>query len=306
MKKRLIEKNNSLFKNKKGLAIIDVIGNAIQTLTNILPKPILFLLFLFILVIGAWFLSLIFNVFGIYCNSANVPMQLHSNIINNFDLINDVPDPKNLNLNVITNPDSVQKTVTFCSYYVENGTFKGSDGTTTLITQRYLYKDDGCIQCQNTGRLTAQTAQPDLFGFIPLPNTEINTNACADLIISGKDEKDKSFLQKISCGEEGLTGRCEPPKHYQYNSNKNFYECADNTCESKTIGTMWDEKLSKAGATSYYTTTTSRNPSSDNFIGVTCVDLRPRLAIYGADLFNYKMWILLTVLLIVFWLWSSF
>jgi hypothetical protein len=44
-----------------------------------------------------------------------------------------------------------------------------------------------------------------------------------------------------------------------------------------------------------------RNPSGDNAIGITCSDLRPRMAIYGIDLFTYSTWLVLTLIVILLW-----
>jgi len=298
MKKK---KTKKLFPNKKGLAIFDIIGNAIQTVTNILPKPILFLLFLFILVIGAWFLSLLFNVFGIYCNSANVPVQLHTNIINSLSLIGDIPDVDELGKDTRdpeagSAPDSVS-----CALYVENGTFRNENGTKNAVSDRFVYKNSECITCNVKGRITEDTRN----GFSSFFLDPFDPSVCLDQFIYPSTFESKTRFEKQACGSGGILARCQPPNGYYYDSRSNQYVCNDNQCEGKTVATEWDAKLVNAGATAYYTTTSSRNPSSENFIGVTCQDLRPRLAIYGADVFNYKMWILLTVLLIIFWLWNN-
>ncbi|GAG24784.1 unnamed protein product, partial [marine sediment metagenome] len=35
---------------------------------------------------------------------------------------------------------------------------------------------------------------------------------------------------------------------------------------------------------------------------ITCVDIKPNLTVYGIPIFDYKMWVMLTLIMILIWL----
>jgi hypothetical protein len=282
-----------LIKNKKGAvgSIIDSIGRLIQGITNTLPKPVLFIIFLFILATIGWVISLIFNATGIYCNSANEPVKLNANFISNIALVGEIPDYKNLNKEIIDDASNQQFGAEECILQVKNATITYDDGTTETLVNRKIYRNQGCVICLKSGYVTEERAGLDIGG-----------RYCADNNVYPKALEDKTFLERTLCGDK-LFGRCQPPEHYYWNYLNNYYVCGDNTCTGTTLGTSWDELLaSKDAQLLYYNQ--GFDKSSEGFVSVTCNELRPKLGIYGIDILTYTNWVIITVLIIIFWLWK--
>ena len=281
-----------IFGNKKG-AILDNIGQLIQGIVSILPKPVLFLLFLFILVSLSYVLSLAFNAFGVYCNSADVPVKLNANFLDNIALIGQVPDPELLGREALELGEfgiSVGSAgLTECSQLVPAGTIYFEDDTAqNFTTPTWFYDGTFCTNCQEVN--------------IKKPAGDVDKVCFGN--VERKSQADKTLLQRTFCGGLG----CEPPEHYYYDQNTNTYVCADETCAGITLGQKWDELLFSKGAVPYYLEDQPdlRNPSAEHLTGITCENLKPRFAVFGVDLFTYNIWIFITLIVILLWLWINF
>ena len=281
-----------IIKNKKGILGIslDSIGSWIQGITSILPPPVKFLLFLFLLVTLTYILSIVFSAFGIFCNSAEQPVKLNPNLFTSVSLIGEIPDPKELGKEQLNLEESgftiISEQVTECSMEVQHGYYIKEDGTLINFTApRFFYDGTFCTDCEKVKVFDTVTGR--VGGFTKkwcLGNTY--------------RVEDKSLIKKNLCGSLS----CEPPQHYFYRYPNNAYLCADNSCTTITLGQRWDELLSSKGATLMYPSARNvRNPSGDNALGITCSDLRPRMAIYGIDLFTYSTWLVLTLIVILLW-----
>jgi hypothetical protein len=287
-----------MWKNKKGILGIGEIGNAIRSVIDVMPNWLKFLIFLFILAFVGYILTFAFNVFGIYCNSASEPVTI-PNAITNLNLIFEKPDASQIKSTSIS-PDSVLF-VEDCAEFVEDGSFRfdnpdeigdltglnpdSPDGTTYQITSPlYLYKGVGCVSCRSGVYKPNNTAK-------------LSYKACFGNVQRVSDE-DKTFTQKITCAFT-----CQPPPLYEYDFTANKYNCIDQTCLSKTIGERWDELLKEKQATLLYPDSANgRRIDSTGFIGITCNQLDPKLAIFGFDFLNYKIILMLLVLWALIWL----
>lgn len=251
-------------------------------------------------------MSFAFNVFGVYCNSAEQPVILgggfFTKIANGVSLLGSIPDPKTLNENAL----SIEQTplsgiplsqVTKCTRTMPSGTIYFNETQRTLLlslftnvevnavnftTPTSFYDGTFCTTCQ---QVTICGASGD----------------CQKMCIGDAfrtPNTDKTFLQKALCGNLG----CEPPEHYFYSQTRNLYLCDDNSCTSRTLGQAYDQLLASKGATLFNQNVDGTiNPSSDNIVGITCQDLKPRLAFFGIDVFEFKYWAIIMLIVLAFW-----
>lgn len=273
-----------MLKNKKGVfsGLIDNIGSLIQGIIQLTPKPLLILIFLFIIVSVAYVLSIIFNAFGIYCNSANEPVQLNTNILTSISLIGQIPEPKDINrLDIdIENDPSKQ----LCSRQINEGYYLKQDGTTINFTKRWFYIGTLCTNCNK----------------ITLYDSNNNVGEWCEGDASRIPDADRKITQKLLCG---ITA-CEPPKNYYYSQSQNLYICSNTaTCTGATLAQKWDELLASKEAHPLYpdVPTGTRNPSADKILGITCKELKPRLGIWGIDLFRYEYIFIILIIYILVW-----
>jgi len=284
-----------LLKNKKGVinigGMVSGAGSLLRSFFEILPKPIKFLLYLLLLLLIGAFLQASLQVFGIYCDSANNPVHLGLNVFSNIGLMDEVPPPELIGKEVIDTAN-LQRGVAECTICFEAGevTIIHEEFTELTTTRTCFYKDAGCVTC-------AETIDLDPTGFTLTGNLK---NYCLGDAFR-KEQEDKSLLSKWLCGAEYF-GRCEPPEHYYYDSAVDLYVCADETCAGITAGQIWDEKLINKGATYLYPEGTTTGTSYTKFIGVTCQDIKPVVGIYGIPIFDYKLWIFLMLIFLLFFI----
>lgn len=275
-----------LIKNKKGILGLENIGHAISTTINLMPKWIRILLLLFIIGSVGFLLSFAFNVFGIYCNSGNQPVTLGGNVLAGISLLGQTPDFELLNRETLEiNELFVGKLTadhTACTTGYDSGTIIYKNKTEERFEQFTSFHVRACMQCEVV-------------------------NVCGDNggecinVCKGDAFRDqtKNILQKLTCGKVA----CEPPPHYYFDQSENVYACADETCGGITLGQSWDELLSEKNANLLYPEfKNSRNPSSNSFVGITCTELKPKLAIYGFDLFNFTNLLILLIIFALIWL----
>lgn len=279
-----------ILKNKKGVAILDNIGQLIQGILQIVPKPILLILFLFVIVSVSYVLSILFNSFGIYCNSANEPVKLNANLLSGVSLITQIPDLEEIGR------EAVEGNVKSCrkQFNTQDAYFyiPSTNTTKNITTNLWYYEGTYCSQC-TTGILKKTNGQET-----------INQEYCTDRAYPTPTEN-KTWWQKTVCSSENsIFGSCEPPKGYYFDQNVGYYVCNSQDCTGKTIADKWDEKLAENGATLLYASTED-NLKAVNSIGITCTELKPRLALWGVDLFRYEYIFLLIIIVILIWIWMN-
>ena len=293
--KMLMEKKipHKIVKNKKGvISITGIISGAGQLLGNlfeVMPKPVKFLFFLLIILILGGVIHFGLQVFGVYCDSGNNPVYLGANIFSNIGLMDEIPNPEIIGLEAIST-GSLQKGVEECSVCYDAGTIIYEDGSTEGFTKKRCFYNGrgGCVLCE------LAVIDPDRFQL-----TQATKWCIGDAI--RKDREDMSIMQKWTCGAEWF-GRCEPPEHYYYDYNADLYVCGDETCSGITAGQIWDEKLQSKGAKPIYPEGQIAGKGYKKFIGITCYDLKPVVSLYGIPIFDYKIWVFLTLIGVIFWI----
>jgi hypothetical protein len=271
--------------NKKGLLDLSALTNGLQSIISIIPNWLKFVIFLFLLALFGYLISMIFQVFGIYCNSADEPVNTGS-IISGITLLGEVPDPKLLNKEALEMEEGgisvISEQITFCSRQLPSGTiYYENDTASNFSTPTWFYEGRFCTDCETA----------DVCGI---------ASDCQKLCIGNVNRKeDKSILQRTFCG--GLA--CEPPLHYTYDYQRNIYVCNDESCAGQTIGKKWDELLASKGATIMYPHVDSqRKTGAKDMLSIKCEELRPRLAIYGFDILNFNVIIFCLVIFVLLWL----
>jgi len=296
------KKNGSKFLNKKGLAgsIMQSIGNFFQGIMHILPKPLLFLILLAIILLLAQLLSFIFNIFGIYCTSGDIPMTIGFNPLYTAELIGEIPDASTIGLNDVPLNKILfvnEKKGTSCSIYLTSGIMTFPNGSTTNFTNGWFYDGTYCTECLVV-KITNSTGQSII-------QQDINPEdgMCFGNVWKLPDEE-KGTWKRWNCGSDAGS-QCEPPEHYYYNYQTNSYICdsLDMNCNQMTIGQKWDDTLKSKGATPLYGDTYGeiRDVSHKKLLSIQCKDLRPKLTLYGIDIFNLTYWLYLLLLGIMFW-----
>jgi hypothetical protein len=292
--KRLIPKMN-----KKGLWGLSDIANWWQAITGVMPKPVIFIIFLTIMLLLAQLLTFFFNMNGIFCTSSDIPVRVEGNfftsLISNINLMSELPDPDSIGKEV-QDVNTLQSGVMECSVCLGSGTIIYSNGSkTNFANKKCFYQYDGCVNCQPNQIVDIELTGRDL------------VNVCLKDAYP-KTNEEKSFLSKAFCGAKYF-GRCEPPAHYFYSANDNYYRCADNTCNGITAGDTWDNKLLERGAMPIYKTIESgklEGKAYDEGIGISCKDLRPKLSFYRLDIFDFKIWIFILLLIMLIWIYKTF
>lgn len=289
-----------LFHNKKGILgnVGASIGNLIGTIFHTLPKPLLFLIFLAIILLIGSLLTYIFNFTGIYCNSADVPVNVGFNLLTTTELIGQVPDAKEIN----TNDVPLSKILgvsgskgTTCSVYLTSGYYTLENGSTNNFTNRWFYDGTYCTNCivakiyNSTGKSLIQQ------------DINLEDGMCLGDAYRLPDNE-KGWWKKWNCNSDG-SSNCEPPAHYRYDYRTNNYVCDDfNGCNLITVGQKWDDTLKNVGAKPLYgDLNETTNPSYEGMIGIKCVDMHPKLSIWHIDIFDYKIWVVLMLIAILIW-----
>lgn len=306
MKKKEIPK---IIKNKKGAlsGIISSIGHTIQSVFTTLPKPLLFILFLAILLLIGALLPTIFQAFGTFCDSGDNPVSTGINIFSNVGLMTYRPDAD------IVGSDSIklnklifmsEEKHTSCSEFITEGTIVFDDGTRINISDQNIsgyWVYDGTY-CTNCDEVTIEEFTPNIFAGIS--TGDLRSGVCWGEVEKLPDSE-LSWLQRTSCGGSG--GECEPPDDYKYDPDTNRYECSIASCGGKTAGDDWDDKLRKAGATPIYTTGQGTiSTKHTGFVGIKCRDIKPRLSIFGIEIFDYRLWVIIMLLVIGIWALKEF
>ena len=290
-------KKGSKFLNKKGVfgGVLQSVGNFFQGLMHIIPRPLIFLIFIFIIVLIAQLLTYIFNIFGIYCTSGDIPMTIGFNPLKTAELIGDIPQASDLGKEEV-DPNALQHGVENCVWQ-PTGTYTLTydDGTEeNSSTPRWFYNGrGGCVDC------TLVTVY--VWRGIGTPEKWCINDAHT------KPYNEKGTLAKWFCGAK-YYGRCEPPLHYYWQATTGQYVCDDPTCTGITVGENWNNILEQNGATPLYADAygEAKDISHEAFVSVQCKDVRPKLTLYGLDVFNFQYWLIIMLIAIMFWALKTF
>lgn len=293
---------------KKG-AILDF-GGLAQTVTaifDLIPKPIKFILFFVLIIFFMNIIQSMFGLFGLFCSSGDIPMTTGGNIFKNIDLVQKMPDPTLINLNGVTIDDNFRTEQ--CSIYLKSGDIVYPDNSVTHFSSgRWFYRGTACSRCDKIKVFNYTSEQSTI-----LDNPSPQDGLCEEDVYYNYN---LSWFSKIRCTRSflGLSDYelCLPPKGYYFDSDTNIYLCDSfkNDCvngsKKNTIGQKWDDDLIEKGAVPLYPSGVDSSDTSDkSFIGIKCVDVRPKLALFRQiEIFDYRLWIMILLLIFVFLLYK--
>jgi len=258
--------------------IISSIVNGIKTFIDNTPKPIKFCFFLISILLLGGIINTSLHIFGVYCDSGNNPVNV--GMVNGVSLLDDLPNPE-LFGSMQVSTSKYHSVISQCSAFRETGVMILEDGIKENFTDRYFYSNDGCTVCES-----AELPSEKILGLFTY-----NSQVCKGDVYRIPDEN-KSFTQKTGC-------LCEPPKGYFYSYRGNSYICEDNSCEGQTESVIWDNKLNDKDAVPFYPEGKTNNIDYRKAVGFICEDYKPKIAVFGINIFNYKYWVALTVIFIL-------
>jgi len=287
-----------LLLNKRGNGVTDILGNFF----SLLPRPLQLVLFLLILLLIGVIIQFLLQVFGVYCNSADQPVNVGIGL-DSVTLWLHKPSFEDLNKEGIALNKIIAistKKETDCSIYITDGYLIDEFGNQEEITEgEWFYDGAFCTDCEVVKIFNAS------LNFISRGDFDIWNGVCRGNV-NFKD--DKGWYKHFWC-DTMKKEFCQPPRDYYYNSGTNMYVCNAEACSkstSETIKDNWDNTLNDAGATFIYPEGLSGEIDSykdyRRAVGVTCKDLAPQIAIFGINVFDYKLWILIFLLSILFWI----
>lgn len=270
----------------------------IDFFVNKVPKPVLFLIFLLMMVVIGFLLSFIFHLVGYHCNSNMELVKVDSmKVLSNIDIA------------FISNPDHVVKGTGLtvcdvypnkcgqehdCYYYAQqlpNGLYDYCNITNASADCKYYLKEGVCHNCTED-EICFQSALA--LGFICGEWHSICTSNAFELQES----------QALSTATTLFAGRCDTscavPEYYMWDIDTGTFTCLDDAkCgENSTFikNTELDEKLHKANAVAVYKTNINENDYTQ-FLRLSCNrQLNPEVTAMGLPIFDYQLWLLLAVL----------
>lgn len=290
--------------------VISEIQSAIQwVITEFLaklPRPLQFLIFLFFVLILGFLISLFLHLVGVHCTSDNVPVRMSiTDIGGNYNILTakkDVLQGDNLSIcdvhpekcggNIIT---SATKLGWDCFYFARplpDGNYEGCNDTLYSSDCRYFYREGNCFNC-TVGNICLD---PDgCTSLLGVSFDRQRVNVCLS------DARALPTLS-LSCRLNGV-GSCSIPYGYVWNFTTGAFDCEDtDLCgfNSTEAYAQVDQLLKEADAKNIYED--EEEYSYTRLISITCDDdLDPQLAFFGIPLFDYRIWVLLMVLTVMFW-----
>lgn len=289
-----------------GLPILDEIFAGIRWIIdfffNKIPRPVQYLLFLMFLLVFSVLISFSIHLFGVHCDHdgdvvRTSPLQIATNIRIAFQ---DPLEQTNTtsfqpeNIGFLIPLESCKKPI--CHDYDEFFNWavdSECDNKTTL--NAYLTKqfDWGkCVVCLGDENYSVIQSS---FGL-----SETETLCFGDAYRINRT--DMNFVQRMFCDPDS---RCMPPVSYYYDYSTGLYTCLPeyedfcgiNATQDEVVWTI-DEELKEAGAEAIYSDTDMDYRKAIYF---KCDASRnPELTFFGIPFLDYKVWLLLFVLIVMF------
>lgn len=280
-----------LITNKRGQIpvvsdVANFIGSAFQWLTQSAPKPFRLVFFMLLLVVAASIFTFSIRMFGYHCNSQQTPYHTNPfNLIKNWELIQDVPDPATLTMQAIPTENIPvlggisSENVGKCARKFTTATVNGQP-----VTNTWYYDGGFCTNCQ---RVEITDAVGATYQFCPADVQRLSIT-------------NKTYFQRLLCG--GTYGGCEPPLGYYWRQTDNYYICNDPTicAQAATISDWWNKKLIDSGATPLYPAGFTQGLTTDTIFSIQCTPaLQAQFTIWGIPIFDYRLWLFIMILILV-------
>lgn len=274
--------------------IIGTIQKVIDWVQRTIPKPVQFLFFLvFLLFIGNTLMPVFFNMMGTFC-------------IDGEKYTNDFYDvPTNLMATFkIMGLDDSQENGTYGTLPVELNCLEAiyndtSPGNPNALV--YYYDGGFCTNCTRV----ENSGDPYylISGVVPYND---NDGMCRGDAYHIPDVQ-KTTLQRWMCenqfDESFLAFGCEPPPGFRYSWTNNIYECIDfNICGNMTEASLLKGSFIAKG----FTRVIETSEAEPSLVGTTCVGSKPKFSVVGIDIFSWSIWLFLTLIGLIFWVWYKF
>jgi len=280
-----------------GLPILQELWDGVRWIIDFFvdktPRPIQFLIFMLMLVVFTTLIPSFLHITGIHCNSDKEPMKLSP--FNFFENIGYLYIDKDDLFNKSAYVPDKSSVVSACVWAVCN------------VSGEYYYAGSGCVNSTIEYKLQSVG---DYFGCVLCNKTDIYVNMVSGgydhltYICEGDAVKipfeDMNWWQQTFCSEDG---DCMPPDHYYFDSTTGLYTCYDldicgQNISNDSITYEVDQRLAQHGATPLY----KDIPEQDyrRFVEVRCdADLKPNLTFYGIPIFDYKIWLFITIIYVL-------
>lgn len=278
--------------------ILDGIKFVINFFLDKAPKPLLLLFFLLLLLLFGSVISMTMHLSGIHCKTDKKVVKVPL-----IDVATNVQILFNVMKTRITGQTESIKTVHPYQSYLREGdcafilkNVGGDYQYCDIINESgcsFYYITPECFNCTSVDT-----------GWIRNEDAWYGWNYLGDLCYGDayRSAEEWSFLKThFDC--ESL---CSIPEHYKFNSQTGYYECIDlDYCgDNATIQPDYliDNILNDAGYENLYQDSRSDEKSYERLITITCDDnLNPDLTFFGIPLFDYRIWLLIYVLAVMFW-----
>lgn len=268
-------------------AILDEIVAVLNWIWDSVPRPVIYVFFIsFIVLIGAVFMPIIFMLTGTFCiqgqEFSGSPLKIWDNPTNMFAVMhlgtNSTNGTTPVSGNIVSDVSEVLNRD--CSVkLLYNGEW------------RYFYTDNNdCVACNTT-----DDSDP-LFGNMSSYNTGFGT-VCKDNAYN----KDIPWYNEIRCAR--WIQPCRPPENFYYDYSQNLYVCQDLTiCGHYTESQKASTELLSDG----YTLVSRVNDTFPTGPRCAANSNRPEMRVFGIPIFDYKVWLGLTLLAIILWIIINF
>jgi len=243
-----------------------------NSIISIIPTPLLFILFILLLVVIGSILNPIFNSFGVYCKSDQEVVKLsESNIVTNLQLISTLPSFDEIAGESINPNGFLEK----CTEYV-NGSYR-------FITF-------GCSECDIIDGYTSKI--------------DTTADVCVGDAYKKSDDELTWIQRTIKCP---IISDCVIPDNYYFEVDSGLYECeVPSLCADIKLSASRDSKLESLGSVPYYTSDESDTHYSKVF-KLSCTEkLRVEPTIAGVPIFNVAFWVLILILIMLIWVVINF
>lgn len=291
--------------------IIDEITWMIDKFIEPLPKPIKFGLFLVFLLILGVFITFMFHVFGVHCDSEGTvvrtdPFDIYSNVRIAFTDANAyfnessyAPPPISIEIPVVEPLTDVSCSIRVCHLPTDDPDvwIYANDHACDNLTKRYIFLSKSaefsrCVICQGDTNYTLITGS---LSFI----TSLTGYYCFGDAHPIPDD-DKNWIQDWVCKP---SQRCVPPEHYYYESDTGTYDCLEESyCgQNRSIEDIpheIDVLLVDANAEVMYK---SEKKDYRKLVYFECdKENKLRFTFFGIPILDYRTWVLLAVIVVMF------
>jgi hypothetical protein len=295
--------------NKKGTILGDI-GQTISSVLDLIPRPIKLLFFLALILLIGSLIQYSIQIFGIFCDSSGTPVKIDFNI---FVAVNMMGKSADLLSGGTRSLDFGEK-LAQCSIKTDAGTLKDYSNlglTETIVGnvpyERYYYLTSPCVHCDGGDYVLENATYQGQPIMPPNPTQTPSINNRYFVCIGNayaKNSSDLNWIEKIQCSKTAAE-ICKPPTHRYYNFNYNYYTCLENepNCDESLLK-EWDSLLYDNNAESLYSPSNQTENVRDyeHAVGISCQKYKPTISVFGFPIFDYKIWLLLFIIIIIYWM----